>query len=403
MKRFFVVLLTTIMLLSTFVLFSCGKENNDADNANATRMTIDINPSVELMLDTENKVVSVTALNDDGAILIAGEAIVGKSAEEATEIIIQLASDTGYLVDGEENEVKISLSGDADALEAEIKNKINAKLDELDIEGKVTALEAMKLEELRALVLESSTYTEAEVNEMSEGELYDALALSRVESALLLTEDLRNAYFSAKEYDISFAEREETAKIIDEMGTLYEVLNTGYKTLLKAYSEALIAIENYRYDNLIDPECEYQMLLTRMRDAKIELVQKKNELAEMSKDSDEYATELESLEKLEANYQASIEAYESIGQMVNSYIDGLLTELKAIEAELIKLENEFSDDIKSELESKASELEAKMNEYKDSYFEKFEAEHSADIEAIENELLAKKQALIESKNSDKAE
>ena len=44
-----------------------------------------------------------------------------------------------------------------------------------------------------------------------------------------------------------------------------------------------------------------------------------------------------------------------------------------------------------------------MNEYKDSYFEKFEAEHSADIEAIENELLAKKQALIESKNSDKAE
>ena len=145
------------------------------------------------------------------------------------------------------------------------------------------------------------------------------------------------------------------------------------------------------------------MLLTRMRDAKIELVQKKNELAEMSKDSDEYATELESLEKLEANYQASIEAYESIGQMVNSYIDGLLTELKAIEAELIKLENEFSDDIKSELESKASELEAKMNEYKDSYFEKFKAEHSADIEAIENELLAKKQALIESKNSDKAE
>jgi hypothetical protein len=39
------------------------------------------------MIDDQNKVVSVTALNDDGGILIVGEAFVGKTPEEAVEYI----------------------------------------------------------------------------------------------------------------------------------------------------------------------------------------------------------------------------------------------------------------------------------------------------------------------------
>ena len=112
-RRFVSFIILSAMVLSLFSLVSCSKEGRD----DFTRMTVDINPSIEFMLDDQNKVVSVTALNDDGSILIVGEAFVGKTAEEAVELVVSLASDTGYLVKGNveasANTVKISVSGDS--------------------------------------------------------------------------------------------------------------------------------------------------------------------------------------------------------------------------------------------------------------------------------------------------
>ncbi|MBR2343765.1 MAG: hypothetical protein IKA64_05880 [Clostridia bacterium] len=394
MKKITSVLLIILMLASSLLLFACKKEPEAED---VTRMTIDINPSIELILDKDDKVVSVTALNDDGAILLAGEVIVGKSAEEAAELIIKLAGETGYLVKGEnaENEIKISFSQNKKALEAAVKSKIESELDELDIKGIITEIEAMRLEELRALVLANSLYTEEQVNAMSESELYRALSLARVESALLATEDLREAYFKAKAHEIAFAEREETAKIIDGMGTLYEISNAAYKALLTAYGELLAEIDEYRYEGLISPDSQYQKGLSAMRDVKAELVAKKNELASLATDSEEYNAKLEAVAALEESYTAALESYEAIGKAINDGIDALLSELKSIEAELIKLEGAFSEDIRSELTEKAAELESAINEAKDGFFAAFESEHADTLTAIENELLARKEALIE--------
>lgn len=64
-------------------------------------MQVDINPSVEFILDADDKVLSVTALNDDGALIVAGEAFVGKTAEDAVELMASISTDAGYLVKGE--------------------------------------------------------------------------------------------------------------------------------------------------------------------------------------------------------------------------------------------------------------------------------------------------------------
>ena len=141
MKRKIVcLLLSVIMLLSSMVFVSCG--STEPEEGMITRMTVDINPSVEFMIDDENKVVSVTALNDDGSILIVGEAFVGKTAEEAVELMISLATETGYLVKGNaqasENTVKISVSGDsryAEKLLSDVKKQATDVLDRLDVNG----------------------------------------------------------------------------------------------------------------------------------------------------------------------------------------------------------------------------------------------------------------------------
>ena len=71
MKKILVsILLLCAMILSTISFVSCSKA--EPEEGAVTRMTVDINPSVEFMIDDQNRIVSVTALNDDGSILIVG-------------------------------------------------------------------------------------------------------------------------------------------------------------------------------------------------------------------------------------------------------------------------------------------------------------------------------------------
>lgn len=405
MKKTLSIFIVLAMLFSTFALFACNTPKTNEEKEENTRMTIDINPSIEFMLDSENKVVSVTALNDDGAILIAGEALIGKTADEATELIISLASDTGYLSEGQENEVKISVSGTSEyakALANELEASIEEQISELGLQGAVDQIEAATLTEIREMVVNNTSYTEQEVASMTEEELYNALALSRVETALLLTEELRSSYYEAKNHHISFVEREETAKIIDEMGSMYAIMNSIYKASLESYQSIIQSIDNYRYENLVSPDSAYQKQLASLRDAKVRLLEKKNELAKISETDANYKDELDALQAIEEFYDAQLSACESLGQSINDGIDAMLIQLKEIEATLIQIEEGFSDDIKAELTAKASEIEASINLAKDDFFQSFEAQHKADIEGIENELISKKaelKATINASNS----
>ena len=184
-------------------------------------MTVDINPSVEFILDENNKVLSVTALNDDAALLLVGEAFVGMSSDDAIELMLTIATETGYLVKGNveanENTVSISVTGDkkvaAQLLKSAHEQAVET-LEELDIPSKVEKAAALAEEELREVAIEATAYTKEQLEKFDINELNHAIAEARVETALLLSTELREAYIYSKEYELSFAEREETAKII---------------------------------------------------------------------------------------------------------------------------------------------------------------------------------------------
>ena len=54
-------------------------------------VSIDVNPSVSLLLDGENKVLSVIAENEDAQVLLYNENFVGLTAEQAAQKIADLA------------------------------------------------------------------------------------------------------------------------------------------------------------------------------------------------------------------------------------------------------------------------------------------------------------------------
>ena len=398
-KRLISIFLLCTLFLTAISFTSCS--NAKPEEGSVTRMTVDINPSVEFMIDDQNKIVSVTALNDDGSILIVGEAFVGKTPEEAIEMMVTLASDTGYLVQGNaeasENTVKISVSGDskyAEQLKKDITEKANDTLKALDINGTVEKVEALKIDALRQMALSTSLYTEEEISTMDEGQLYKVISAGRIETALLMTEEMRSAYYSAKEYKISFAEREETARIIKELGGLYNLTHTAYKTALDVYSTAITELDNFRYEMLVSPESEYQKSLTELREAKIELLKQKNYTASLNVNSEEYASATVTLQLTEENYNKMLAAYEKIGTDLNASLETLIAKLRQAESKLTELEDTlFDENIEAKLQEKASEIEASLNAAKDGFFAKFESAHAEDIAAIEETLLAKKQQL----------
>lgn len=388
-------------------LASCKKSEPTPPEGTYTRMTVDINPSVEFMVDDQNKVVSVTALNDDGSILIAGEAFVGKTPEEATRMVVSLATDAGYLVKGEihvENtdesqKVEISVSGNSDyakELAKNVKSDVEKYLKDNKITATVESVKAKTLDEMRKVVIEDGLFTEDEVKDMTEEQLYKALAAGRIETAQLLTAEMREAYYRAKDYKISFVEKQATADIISGMGATYKVLMSGYSTALAAYSTSIDTLDELRYSLLVDPESAYQKALASLRDAKEDLLKEKKLIFSV-KDGDKTYVEISASFKLsEETYNKALKAVEDAGAAANKAMETAIAALREVEAQLKALEEKLreNEDISAKLTAEAQKLEDTLNKAKDNFFAEFEAAHKSDIEKAEADLEAKKQELI---------
>lgn len=402
-KKITSAVLLFVMLFTTIAFASCNVVlPEDTDDGPIVRMTVDINPSLEFMVDDQNNVISVTALNDDGSILIAGEDFVGMTAEEAVEAAVALASDMGYLVKGEggaeENAVKLSVSGDTEFSKS-LMEGITAKAEEvlsgLDIRAEIEKAAALGIEELRQLVCSTAFLSEEAVAEMDEDELYKIIANERVETASLLTTEMRNAYYAAKEYRISFAESEQVAAIIETMGGLYTITHTAYKTVVDLYSTAITELDNFRYNMLVSPDSEYQKSLEFLRKVKSEFLKWKNYAAMLEIDSAEYAAAMVNLQSAEDAYTNAVDAYEAIGAQINSSIENFIATLRQTEERLNELETTlFDKNIEEKLKEQAYEIDESLNYVKDYFFSEFESAHADDLEELEFTLIAEKEQLI---------
>jgi len=398
-KRLISILLVLAMALSVVAFTACSTPAPEKPKS-YSRVTVDINPSVEFMVDTENKVVSVTALNDDGAVLIAGEAFVGKTAEEATALMVSLASETGYLIKGHVedavNTVKISVSGEVDnakALYESVEKKAKDQLASLDIKGQVAKVEAMTIEAARELCADIADFTDEQIEAMTESELYREIATAREKTKDFLTEEMRTAYYSAKETKINLAESEAMGAVINGMGKIYELVYSGYKIALDSYSKAINEIDEFRYEQLVAPDSNYQQSIVKLREAKSNLLRDKNYVARLEVNGEEYAAATLNLKSSQDAYDKLLEAYEKLGEELNERLENLIAVLRKCEGTLRELEDKFSKNIKEELKAKASEIDAAVNAAKDNFFEEFETLHKEDIEALEQTLIAQKNKL----------
>lgn len=396
-KLFKISLVFVICIMMTFFLVGCRKEKQEET---LSRVTVDINPSIELIVDEENKVVSVTALNDDGNIIIVGETFIGKTSEEAVALIVSIATETGYLLKGEveaiENEINISVSGDEKAQE-ELYNSIKKEVEKVisteHIQAVVNKKEALKKEALEEIAMElDPTLTEEQVKEMTEQELLKVIQDVRLETAIFYSEMLVEMYNEQKAHEIKLVERAETKKVIDGLDDTYQQLKSTYNELLSKFSDLIIDVENAYLEYFVDPDCTYQEYYATLLEARADLILQKEKVAELDEGIEKEAAKA-ILETKQRIYNSAVEAVEMAYEYFASIFEGIIESLKLVEQQLIEFEKALPTEIKTTLTEKTAEIELACNQAKDEFFANFEEQYKDEIEYYKNVMQLQKDQL----------
>lgn len=145
----------------TFTLAACAQPtlSNETPSFNpqetSTLLTIDINPSITFTLDEDGVITGYVLSNEDAEIVAADLTFIGLKYEDALELFLNAAIETGYVdVTRSDNLVVVTLTSGAESTLAsfkeEVENRIQSYLDQRDIEGAVVNGEEY-YEELQAL------------------------------------------------------------------------------------------------------------------------------------------------------------------------------------------------------------------------------------------------------------
>ena len=109
-KKTFISIIAGACVLALVIGIAAIVVNNNKDKDQVSYVAVDINPSVEFLVDKDGKVVTVIPENEDAQILLAGEELEGLTFEAAIDKVGTLAVKCGYLKN-DNNQVTITVSG----------------------------------------------------------------------------------------------------------------------------------------------------------------------------------------------------------------------------------------------------------------------------------------------------
>ena len=198
MKKIGIGALALMLGLGATTLTGCGK---DKDPNELQIMNLSVNPGVEFVVDENDKVLSVTASNEDGAFLLEKfTEFTGMTAKDAALKFIEMSEEYGFVVEGTANgeSITISVSGEgAEKLYNDVKGKISSKVNELGLT--IGQMVEISDEELESIVQQCyQEYTASEIDNMTDEKLLELIKQSREETKGIYTEQERLEYYKER-------------------------------------------------------------------------------------------------------------------------------------------------------------------------------------------------------------
>lgn len=343
-KKIFSLMLAIFLIIPCAFLFgACGGTDNSDGKGNDTEtnnkvMNVSLNPELEFVLDQNDKVLTVNALNEDGNNIIsiaidAEKTFEGLTADEAVNLFLDLTKESGYLITGSNEEISVKISGDAEVLMNKVRNAANNYF----IEHNVNSVRIIDgtidkdaiLAEVKKCALE---YSEQELAGMTESQLINLLKTSREETKNLLTQELKDAYYNLRLEKINIAELEVLYDFIDRLPASAETIKGLFNNGMKALNDAVADLEVVYNEQILAETSAYNQAKEAIITAKEALLAQRLALAEAGFPEDKLAT----LEELEDEVKEAETALASIKISVDTIID---TAKKAIDSafELVEI------------------------------------------------------------------
>lgn len=396
------IMCTTLLIFNITHKDPVGTIYIDSDKYLAL-VTIDVNPSIEMVIDEKNQVLSVYGNNDEGKMIIEGENIIGQNIEDVICSIIKIEKETKYLVSGLSNEITIFITTDEidqqELLKTNIKKIVEESCNKNDIESKINVKDGKTLSELKKQVLEfNPTLNDDTINDYTLTNLINEVKLYQLEVNNFATTKIEKLYLEVKKQSISLIEQESIKNAINNLDkTLYnheiDEYNEKYNYFIDIYNLVSSIYEEY----FILEDSPYQQMLHKLEDKKNELNKQKKFAGDKSLENDlaEYidasikimvlTTECSELEK------ALISIEEEATEIYNKFTNDLL--------QAIEILNSLSDKLTSDIASfKFNNIKDSSNEiydYKNKVLQDFENKYKTDIEDQKDKVIEFKQTLKE--------
>lgn len=255
-----------IMLICVAVLmFGCKNTKDDQ----TTVMNMSINPEVEFILDKNNKVVSVSAKNDEGNFIIAKASFEGMSAEEAAKLFVKISNENGFVA--EVGDLKVEISGEqAEKLFNSVKANVEVYLGEEGLNVSVN-LEKISREELENL-LEGcmKELSDEQIKALKNDEIIAKLKEMRDQTKDLNTQKLKDMYYEFRAQAIEKAQFDAYIEAIQNSNIFNKDQIVAYYNEL---TQKIASMQKSFVDAFLSAKSEYQQKMQEFIAAKQELLQ----------------------------------------------------------------------------------------------------------------------------------
>lgn len=127
------------LIMMLLIVTGCGKKEEKIKST----ITLDINPSIEINLDKNDKVVNIKPLNEDAKDIISND-LEGKSLDDTIEVITNNVIDKGYIEDGN---VTILLYSKGNISNDSIHDKINDSFNKREVHSEIIIVDKITEED----------------------------------------------------------------------------------------------------------------------------------------------------------------------------------------------------------------------------------------------------------------
>lgn len=366
-KKSFIILIVFLVAFSLIAFQGCNKQKENS------YVTMEINPSIELVVNAKGEITQANGVNDDGKMLVINSELVGKNINAAAELIIDDCIETGYIYSGAAD-LKISLSWTsskdlaAESSLKKLKKAVDNKLAEVGVDMTVETLEAKK-DNLKAQAKEyDPTLTEEELNGMDYKTLMSYASLNILEKSKLPTVELEEYYQTMKEYEFEFKKRE---AIVERLTGLDAIFKERYTIALNSLKEIINSLMKVKEKYFLNVDSDYNKAIAALEEKKDEKRVIQIKLSLNINDTEKEAELTADLEIINTAIEVAISALNTIKETVIFAIDRAVADINDI-MEVIDNFDIFKDvDYNAVLDSVRDEINGTKNNFLTNFEDSF--------------------------------